>query len=265
MPEENRFFRWVWRFNAVVIALAVLGLLGIAAASFVVGYLHPWQNEKPEGHFTPVQNAAEAHNTYRLRSTGTIAFLKAGGGQEVDLVFSLGNWEGSPNEYGLQHINRSGSYREPYNANVLLVSTNAGEGHWLFSGIGRNILSWDAVVDPTAKDAPEIASVEPQVVSARGLNGGFSAAKALVLKVVDKDTDKDGELTAKDGLSLYTWRLGEKTPVKLLDADLVTSQTQIGADRYAISYESKGAAFLAVYSVPDFKLVIKKSLPKLPG
>ena len=72
-------------------------------------------------------------------------------------------------------------------------------------------------------------------------------------------------LNDKDVVSFYIYCLGDKTAVKLLDTDLVLSQTQIGADRYAISYETKGAAWIAVYSIPDFKLVTKKPLPKLPG
>ncbi len=268
MSEENRFFRWVWRFNAVVIALAVLGLVGIAAASLVWEYLRPWQPEKPVGHFAPVTSVAEARNTYRLRASGTIAFAKPGA-QQVDMVFSLGDWAGNPSEYGLQDVSSARRSREAYNANLLLVNSETGEGHWLFSGVGRNVESWDAVIDPGAKDPVNVTPTGAQVIVASGATpryfGDTQSVVAVILKVIEKDRNGDGSLDDKDGVSFYFYRLGDNAALKLLDVDLVLSQTQIGANRYAISYESKGAAFLAVFSVPDFKLVTRKPLPKLPS
>lgn len=264
MSDENKFFRFVWRFNALVIALLCLGaivLVGIAAFDFWI----PRYIDKPQGHFAPVPKEAEAENTYRLKDSGSIGFMKPGGGQEVFLVFSLGDWEGAPNAYALSSVSSSGSMRFSNNANLLLVSTGTGKGQWLFHGVGRNIVNWDWLIDYQAKSPVDVSPAGPQVISPNRLYGDRQAVEALVLKVIDQDTDKDGKLTDEDGLTLYAVsRLDGTEPVKLLDADLILSQTQIGKDRYVIGYETGGKAYIAVYSVPDFALVTKKPLPKLP-
>lgn len=266
MSDENKFFRWVWRFNALVLALLCLAGLASLTYNLLSGYFFASPADKPQGHFAPVSSAAEAANTYRLKSSGTVAFLKPDGGQDLELVFSLGNWEGAPNKYGLAHINSSSGYREPYNGNVLLVNSETGASHWLFSGFARNITGWDVVIDPTVKEPPvDVATSGPTVIEAGRIYGDYRAAKALVLKVIEKDSNKDGNLTEGDGLALYIWRPGDAAPAKFLDADLILSQSQIGKDRYTVSYESGGAAWIAIYSVPDFRLLIKKPLPKLPG
>jgi hypothetical protein len=265
MSDENKFFRWIWRFNGVVLALLCFVTVAAIGYNVTSGWFRNY-GENPEGHFVPVPKDAEANNTYRLNSSGSIGFLKEDGSQEIDLVFTLGDWNGAPNVYGLQSVGSSGSrYRGPYYANILLENAETGAGRWLFQGYGRNILSWDTVVDPAKKDQAILASAEPVVVAAGGVHGDTNSVRVLVLKVIDKDTDGDGELTDKDRLTLYTWHLVDKAPEKLLDADLILSQSQIGADRYVITYETGRAAFIAVYSVPDFKLLTKKPLPKLPG
>lgn len=263
MSDENKFFRFVWRFNAIAIALAVLGILLLSGGALVYSLFTALPFEKPQGHFAPVPTAAEAKNTYRLLSAGSLAFLRPGGGQEVHLVFTLAEEDDPSNPYGLGSSGRG--YRESDKVNIMLEYTETGEGHWLFAGHERNILDWDALIDPLVTETPGAVSYGPKVVPAATTYGDATAVRAIILKVVDKDTDADGKLTGKDRLALYTWHLGDKAPAKLLDADLILSQAQIGADRYVVSYETGRAAFIAIYSVPDFKLLTRKPLPKLPG
>ena len=190
MSDENKFFRFVWRFNALIVAVAGLGVLALVAFAGYNIATRAFPIERPQGHFAPVPSAAEAKNTYRLRSSGSIAFTKPGA-QEVDLVFSLGDWEGNPSAYGLQDISGSSRSRETYNANLLLVNAETGEGHWLFSGFARNIESWDTVVDRTAKNPVDVTPTGPMVVAATSTAryfGDTQSVVAVVLKVIDKDS-----------------------------------------------------------------------------
>lgn len=264
MIEENKFFRFLWRFNALAIALAVLAVLGSLGYGFVLMLTHDYW-EKPQGHFAPAPKGAEAKNTYRLRTSGAIAF-KNGGGEDVYLVYSLGAWNGAPNVYSLASVSGVERAREPANANLLLMNAHTGAGKWLFNGLGRNIRSWEKVVDSAiAGNAVAEGFRNPGVQSSDELFGGAQYVKAVVLKVVERDTNHDNELTDDDGVSLYVWQGGNDAPVKILEATLVLDQAQIGAARYTISYELGDQAWLAIYSVPDFKLLSKTKLPKVPG
>jgi len=267
MSDDNKFFRFVWRFNALVVAVAGLGVFALVAFAGYIIATSSFPHEKPEDHFTPVSSAAEAKNTYRLRSSGSLAFVKPGA-QEVDLVFWLNDWDENQNPHSLKNMSGLSRWHNAYDANLLLVNTETGEGRWLFSGFSRNIESWDTVIDRRAKNFVDGSPTGPVVVAAgtpaRNV-GDTQSVVAVVLKVIDKDTNGDGVLDDKDLVSLYTYRLGDQMAVKLLDTDLLLTQTQVGDDRYAVSYEAKGVAWFAVYSVPDFKLLTKKPLPKLPG
>lgn len=260
MPDENKFFRFVWRFNALAIALAVLATLGLLGYALVSSFTRDYW-VMPQGHFAPVPKGAEAKNTYRLRSSGSVAFVKNGGGEDVYLAYSLGAWEGEPNAYGLESVSRISKMREPDNSNLLLVNARTGAGVWLFKGLGRNILNWDKVIDPSVAEAE---TGRPQILPAHEFFGDVRHVKAVVLKVVERDSNQDGDLTEDDGVSLYAWRLGDNAPVKILEASLLLGQNQIGADRYSIAYEVGDQAWLAVFSVPDFKLLSKTKLPKVP-
>jgi hypothetical protein len=248
--DQNGFFRWVWRLNALLLAVGGLFLLVMAIMAF---FTRPWYGPTPEGHFAPVPKGAEKHSTYR------IARLEISVGHED--IFQLGRWDGSPNEYGLQDIivaPRSAVYTGPNTVNLLAVDDVSGASHWLFRGYDREIVRQETV---TKRDEEP----GPPTVAAPGTPAPYgNHSIALVIHTIDADTDKDGELTGKDRQSLYIYRPGMGFAVKLLDADLVLSTAQADDAHYLVVYERGRDAIAATYSLPDFKLVSQKRIPPVP-
>src|SRR5215471_782606 len=88
--DENRYFRAIWRLNAVLFAVG-----GLLTVGFVLGNLlfAPRWEPSPQGQFAPVPKSAEKDSTYRLEPTGVDLVGKS--------IFSLRKWNGSPQSYGL--------------------------------------------------------------------------------------------------------------------------------------------------------------------
>ncbi|HWA89764.1 MAG TPA: hypothetical protein VG889_07005 [Rhizomicrobium sp.] len=244
--DQNNFFRWVWRFNALALAGGGLFILGMAAISLLSA---PIFQAPPEGHFTPVPNGAEKDHTYRLSPLQ----LSVGG----EVLFQLGRWDGAPNKYGLADITvRSPSeYGGPNTVNLLAVDGATGAGHHLFRGYDREIVSWNAVTRPG--DKPDSVPVPGQPIASG------PAAIALVIRTIDADTDKDGALTAKDKQSLYVYRPGDGLATKLIDVDYLLSSDRTDGAHYLVVHERGKTAYAASYSLPDFKLLSEKPVPPL--
>jgi len=249
MTDENKFFRYVWRFNAIALACVAIA----AGGAIIFNLLNPWRPAEPTpaGHFAPVPHGAEKGFTYRLESHGERRLV------EREELIALDRWNGSPQSYGLQEMRlTSASYIERLRSvNLLAIDQNTVESHWVFRGYDRAIITDDTVYDavPSGPAVPW------------GPGAALPSAIALVMTVVDSDTNKDGELTEKDRQSLYVYRPGATEAVRLLTADLIVSRQQSRNDRYLVVYENGSSAIAATYSVPDFKLIVEKQLPKVPN
>ena len=262
MTDENKFFRYVWRFNAIVLACVAIVLVVSGAFSLLSFWDKP-HTVDPVGHFAPVPKAAEQKYTYRLATDRSPVVL----GREE--IFSLTRWEGEPKAYGLADI-RVSSYGGPEIQEVNRLAVNVdGSSHWLFHGYDRMILTENAIFERR----PEAASLSgPTVIRAPGSAYDTSptpatdapSAVAVVLETVDADTNKDGKITAKDEHSLYVYRAGATEAVKIITADDFLSVQQIGTDKYLVICENGKTATATTFSLPDFKLQSEKPLPNVP-
>ena len=264
MSDENRFFRWVWRFNGIVLALFVTAsafMLGHNLWRMLVGEHQEWGG--PSGHFVPVPKSAEENFTYRLATDRSPVVLVH------EEVFSLMRWKGEPQAYGLADNSLSSSDNsEMQEVNRLAVDAEGSAGHWLFRGYERIILTENTIDESMPESAgstgPQVIRAVPAQVATPVPAMGAHSATAIVLETVDADTDKDGKLTVKDRHSLYVYRAGAVEAVKFISADSFLSLQQMGADKYLVIYENGKTAAAATFSLPDLKLLSDKSLPNVP-
>jgi hypothetical protein len=237
--DQNRFFRWVWRLNALLLALGGILIVGFAAKNLL--FTPQWQ-PPPEGHFAPVPKDAEKDSTYRLEATNI--------GFAGENILSLHKWNGVPRSYGLaMEMRVSSSYMGAIDGvNLLALSGSTGAGHWLFHGYKRVVVSEAGMVRDSV---PPVPGVVPNPI-------------ALVIQTIDADTNNDGEFTEKDKQSLYVYRPGMQFAEKFLDADYIVSREQIDADHFLVVYEHGRSAIAATFSIPDFKLKSERPIPSVP-
>jgi len=233
VQNAEKYFQYLWRFNAIV--MAVIGLAVVVA--FVANLLSSlWSPPRsgPAGSFTPVSKGGQHGYSYGLARDA----IRLSGTREV--VFVLKRWKGDPDEYG---ASSSGAQ----DVNLLVVDDGNATSHWLFRGTDRTILSRDEV------HALDVANFN-----------AFSPVVALVLTVLDADTNKDGRIDRKDRESLYFYRVGSASAVEFFTADHVLAAEQVGTDRYLVIYENGNKAAAALFSMIDFKPLSQRPLPDVP-
>jgi hypothetical protein len=158
MQDLSKHFQYLWRFNAVV--MAVIGLAIIVA--FIASVLSPLWNESRSdqaGAFVPLPQDAQSGYTYKL---GSDAIRLAG---TSETIFVLRRWKGS-----------SASSSGAQDVNLLAVNGDSAASHWLFGGASQHILSRDEL------HASDVANYNET-----------SPVMALVVKIADTDSDKHRE------------------------------------------------------------------------
>jgi len=264
MAEDNKFFRWVWRFNGLVIALGVIALVIGAGVVWLWSVFYPPKFDEPAGGFAPVPKDAEKNATYRIQElgygAGNVTFVSEG---MRERFLALRKWEGAPASHGLANALelRTSSYygRQGIDAvNLLIVNADSGESHWMFDGYNRAIASQEPIyANPTG-------AIVPGNRDTFGMDKPAVPPVGAVLWVRDHDDNGDGKLDEKDATSLYVYRVGMSAPVKLLTVDLTISTSQEDSHKYMVVYERGKKAFVAIYAMPSFQLLSQKLLPKLP-
>jgi hypothetical protein len=252
MQEQNKFFRFVWRLDAILLALVGILAIGLIGTVFIEYWTFNGYRPVPEGHFAPVPKSAELNNTYRLEVLPDVASL------QNEQFYSLQRWNEPPRDYGLAMVSaaRSESFYHYANAvNVLAVDTGTVKSHWLFNGYHRAVVDQQGIY----KGGP-ITNSGPVPFGQRQVEDPI----ALVIRTVDKDSNNDGELNSKDRQSLYYYRPADNQAVKFFDADYIISMQEVDGGNFFVVYEKGQSAFAATFGVPNFKLLSEHSLPDVP-
>jgi hypothetical protein len=249
MPQHEGWFFWfLRRLNTILLTI-------IALAIVVLGGHQLWRSVwlKHELFGGPVVAALPA-SSGNVKSTDFVVQTEAYPtpdtqyGPQTNVIYVQRHAEPLP-------ANSSPETAELYPqgdaVNVMVIDENTGEGHWLFHGTGRYIMTRDVVYQGAPVASSEYG-VDPRPII------------GMVMLVVDSDTNKNGALDEKDIISVYLWRKGGTEAVKLLTSDTIPGIGQIGADRYLVTYEKGKKSMAALYSVPDFKLISDKPLPDAP-
>jgi len=244
--EENRFFRFLWRLDAILLALA--GLLAISVISTLV--IQNWMlrhpdEPAPEGHFTPVPKAAEESNTYRLSAQPELDSLPG------EQFYVLQRWNGAPSTYGLGDavVSSPSDFRLTNAVNLLAVNSTTGASHWLFEGYRRAVVDQQSIYSK----GPPLPDTKP-----------YPHPIVLVIRTVDKDTNNDGLFNLHDRQTLYFYRPGDTRASKFFEADYIISMQEVEGGNLFIVYEKGQSAIAASFRVPDFKLLSQHKLPDVP-
>ena len=232
MHEENRFFRILWRVNAVLLALTGLLAVGLLC-TVAVGLLMSnfGRHDEP----VPMKSAAGDKVRYELAPEGTP--LQG----TPFMLYTLNRRSGAFADEG----SFSGRGNTGQDANYLIVDSGTASGTWLFAHETQAIWSHVLLYKTPSADGGDVVT-------------------AMILTVADTDTDKDGALTGRDRQSLCFYRPGDARAVKFFTADNIWSVRQIDADRFSVVYGDGGKTAAAVFSTHDVALLRTGVLPDFP-
>jgi len=235
MAEDNRFFRWLGRINAILFFLVVTGIALLIGANIGLDFVLP--------HY-------ETHAVVETASGDTLEF---GGNLTLGEDYSSAMTRLEGTQEGVMVLQRvdpsrgslssSGRYGATANVNVLLFDLGTMKNHWMFRGTRQDIERAYAIraVVPAPKD-------------------GIDPVTAILMPVATKDTNGDGKIDRNDADSLYLHRPGSAGAVKLFDAVSVTTIDQLDSGRVLVTYDDGKTEHAAMLSTKDFSIIASATI-----
>jgi hypothetical protein len=235
--EDNRFFRTLWRFNALAIAVAAsAGSIAALVALYMV--------------FAEMTRNRDVYQSIRTDPAPVITdVIRLGSPERVtgtDFIAYPAMREQT--SQGASYFKKDSQGNE---VNRYFVNRTTGAGQWLSSGNQNLILSsqWLFAVEPANSSNDKLQT------------------SAAVYVVVEKDTNKDLVLNAKDISTVAISNFdGTGYAVLVTDVDEVQSIQQISATMLIVSYTKQEKQNLEAFNFSTKSSVWRKEIiaPTIP-
>lgn len=227
--EENQFYKFVWRFNAIV--LMVAGILAIGVLLFS-GY-HILQDITRERDTRNIVNVSED--------------------QPIDEKWELGRlYKIEGTSYIMVPLTSDQSYAQSYYSkssnsvrNYLFIDTQNNHQEWLFE-TNENL----------------VADID--FLSEKNYNDKALKVRAILYTVVDKDTNKDKRLTNKDETTIAVSLpngLGYKEILKGID--FLVGHQVLDEKSMLLVYQKGGIGYTANLSFIDLSISNETQIPPI--
>jgi hypothetical protein len=230
--SENKFFKYIWRFNALVIA-------GAAVVCMVVGVyfiILIFKEETRERRVTDVVNVgenAEVNEDFVFGYPDTMV-----GTDYVKIPLYRDQ------SYDMQYYSKSSERNE---VNHLFLNASNNESKWLLDGTNQLFISDMALSDKI-----------------EGLSTETNRTVGFVYQLVEDDSDDDGRLTNKDAITISTSNADGTQYKNLIEGiDRLYSVRQIADDKLLVLYQKNEETVSELYSVPSMKQVSQQKIPKV--
>lgn len=233
------FFKFLWRLNAVLAFGALL-----AAIVFLTLFSKERINKPVLNYFVPppLARIAKPVPTYTYVLEQDLVIGGSTAAEEFDL-YRLVRWG--------KIKGRPVTPEAAASVNLLVKDKKTNASKWLFKGFNQVIVGQEPLL--TGRwyyHEPEVDEDVP--------------VHLLVLRVVEADSNGDGNFTADDRQTLYVARFEGGEPEKVLSADQIWFTSQTGKT-FLVSYRDKGVAYFANYSLPEFKLLSQTPIEGMPN
>ena len=231
--DENHFFRYIWRFNALAIACASTGviLLGCYAALTIL------KDETRVRRVTNVVNVGEGEKVLEEFSLGRPDIIA--GTPYVRVPLRRGQTYGGGSFYYSKNTEQV--------VNYVFLNTSTSESRWLFEHASQLIVD-SRIVYSQLKNLPDESR----------------QSVGLLYVVVDRDTNSDGRLSEKDSASLVASGIDGTNNRTLIEGiEQPYSIQQIADDKLLVLYQKNAQTISELYSVPSLQRLKQATIPKV--
>ncbi|NEQ87560.1 MAG: hypothetical protein F6K26_48425 [Moorea sp. SIO2I5] len=230
--EDNKFFRFVWRFNAIVIMAS--GLLAIAVLAFAaIEIVRSTTRERQGINILNVDDDSSSSQEWEL-----------GNLREVDGTTYLMVPLYSDQSYTQSYYSKSTRSTRNY----LFLDSETGNSKWLFANNDYLIASDRFISGTNDKENNRLES-KPVI--------------AVLYQLIKQDTNGDGRLTNNDMLTIaLTHPNGNDYQEVLTGVDRFLGYKVINANSLLILYQRDGIAYSAKVSLDNFALSNEKEITK---
>jgi hypothetical protein len=241
--DENRFFRFVWRFNGIAIMLLALTLLVwvIVLSGYALVASVFFRDHSPV--ITSVAEDPEGKEQWRLGAPRSID-----GTQFLCLPLESEKKSISASGSGLSPSFLNASYSSRYfdlSRNLLFVNRQTRDMYWLFKD-NRQLITDVELLSPQDQDDRN------RVVD------------AILYRVVQTDTNADQELTAED-LADVAISNPDGTSFTMLfqSVERMLGSRILESGQVLILYQSQGKGYAATIRLQDMSVQETKEMPKV--
>ena len=227
--EDNRFFRFVTKFNSIV--LMVAGLMAILIL-IISGY----------SIYKDIMRKREVRNIVNVTEN-----------TDVDEKWNLGylrNVDGTP--YVMIPLYSDQSYARSYYSksssstrNYLFINSKTNDKNWLF-------------------DTNEYLIIDDDLLSEQEYGKDETETRAILYHVVKSDTNGDKKLTSDDLSNVLVSKpSGEGLKEILSGLDIFIGHRTLDEDTLLLVYQRKGVGYSSTLSMKNLELSNESELPKV--
>jgi hypothetical protein len=236
---DSGIFGWIWRFNAVAIAVAASGAILVLLAMFgalALTFVQERETTEPTGLVD--RNTAQSENmTYALGVPDALEGTAL-------VVHQLNRTESARRLNPMKSVYKY----ESDVVNLLVIDDAAASGGWVFDGVGQAVYSRTDIFDP----------------STLGDEHGKRRVMAMLIHASLADTNKDGTVNGDDDATVMVYKLADGKRRELIKGSIsVISMRQAQDGRILVMYEEGKATMVASYDVAAFQLLAKNEVPRL--
>ncbi|NEP53218.1 MAG: hypothetical protein F6K65_32225 [Moorea sp. SIO3C2] len=230
--EDNKFFRFVWRFNAIVIMAS--GLLAIAVLAFAaIEIVRSTTRDRQGINIVNVDDDSSSSQDWEL-----------GNLREVDGTTYLMVPLYSDQSYTQSYYSKSTRSTRNY----LFLDSETGKSKWLFANNDYLIAS-DRLISETNNKTNNSGESKPVI--------------AVLYHLIKKDTNGDGRLTNDDSMTIaFTHYNGNDYQEVVSGVDRFLGYKVLNANSLLILYQRDGIAYSAKVSLDNFALSNEKEIAK---
>jgi len=230
ISEENRFFKFVWRFDGIIFMITgVLALIIIAVSGYQL------VNSLKRGKDTrETLNIAGNVNTDKQINLGEITDI-----ENTDYIMIPLQ---SP-----QNSQKFSSCSSEYRIlNILFVNKQNNMGKWLFGNNDHSILLHELLSEKDDCDS------DPKII------------RAILYEVVNKDTNGDNIVSEDDKkIIALSSSSGDNYKEILSGLDSFIGHKVLDKDTLFLVYQKQGMGYAATVSLSDFSITNQRLLPKV--
>ena len=231
-PGESRFFRHVWRFNALAIAGAAVGVILLSVYAAVSLFGEATRSRR----VTQVVNVGEQENISDEFSMGSA--VPIAGSPYVRVPLYRG--QSYPGSYYPKRSDQNV-------VNYLFLNTSTNQSKWLLDRVGQLIVE-SQILFNRVKATPEDART----------------GVGVLYVVIDRDTNGDNRLSERDAVSLAAGAIDGTNYRKLVEnIEQLFSVQQIADDRVLVLYQKNQQTYSELYGVPSMERLSQATVPKV--
>ena len=241
--EQNRFFKWLWRINA----MGLFFLIGAGLYSFIKNeLLRPSTYEIKE----PITSVAKDPKGVEKWVLGYEKTVYGSDYSMVPLVSKYSKVK-ALNQVTYSQVNNIEIYNENLAKNILFVNRKDNSSSWLFSTNNQLIVDYYPFID----DVERVSS--PQSTEK-------IKAKVVYYKIIDKDTNGDKIVTLEDKQNFALSDVsGKKYRVIVREVDRIVSMHSVDNKELHLVYQQNGVGYALKVDMETFKVMSDVLLPKV--